>query len=270
MATIETSGGVRLHAAVSGAGRPLVLVHGWSLSHRAFAPQIARLSSRYKVIAPDLRGHGDSESGAGACTADDFAADLAAVFATLGVEDAMLAGWSWGAEVALAALPAIGARIAGLALISATPRFTAGEGWPHALPESRVRAMRARLARAPDETRRAFFEGMFAEGELSAPERERLAREQLAARPDLTAARSALDALAAADLRERVGDARHLPVLLVHGDRDAICLPAASAWMSERLPRSRREVLAGAGHAPQLSRPDEVTSLLGAFAEALG
>jgi pimeloyl-[acyl-carrier protein] methyl ester esterase len=269
MATIEASGGVRLHAAVSGAGRPLVLVHGWSLSHRAFAPQIARLSSRYRVVAPDLRGHGASESGAGPCTVDDLAGDLAAVFESIGVEDAVVAGWSLGAEVALAALPALGARIAGLALISATPRFTACEGWPHGLADARVRAIRARLARAPDETRRAFFEGMFAEGELPAPDRERLAAEQLSAPLDLTAARGALDALAATDLRERVAEARHLSVLLVHGDRDAICLPAASAWMAERLPSSRREVLAGAGHAPQLSRPDEVTSLLGAFAEAL-
>jgi pimeloyl-[acyl-carrier protein] methyl ester esterase len=110
---------------------------------------------------------------------------------------------------------------------------------------------------------------MFADGELDASERERLSAEQLALAPDVTAAREGLDALVAADLRDRVGAARDVPVLLVHGERDAICLPAASAWLAAHLPNSRREVLAGAGHAPQLSRPAEVTSLLARFAEDL-
>jgi pimeloyl-[acyl-carrier protein] methyl ester esterase len=246
-----------------------VLLHGWSLSHRAFAPQISALAGRFRVIAPDLRGHGDSTAPATACTIDDFAADLVALLAALEVTGALVAGWSWGAEIALAALPSLGDRVAGLALLSATPRFTAGEDWPHGLPQSHVRALRARLARAPDDTRRAFFHGMFADGELADPERERLAADQLAVTPDVGAARATLDALAATDLRDRVAPARELPVLLVHGDGDAICMPAASAWIHAQLPRSRREVLAGAGHAPQLSRPEQVSSLLAAFAEEL-
>ena len=270
MATIETKGGVRLHAAEVGAGRALVLVHGWSLSHRAFAPQLPGLSRGFRVVAPDLRGHGESSAPAGSSYAlDDFAGDVVAIFDALDLRDAVLAGWSWGAEIALAALSALRDRVAGLALLSATPRFTATAGWPHGLPEARVRALRARLARAPDETRRAFFDGMFADGEVAGPERARLAAEQLATSPDVAAARAALDALVASDLRDRVAAARELPVLLVHGERDGICLPAASAWLHEQLLRSRREVIAGAGHAPQLSRPAEVTALLAGFAERL-
>jgi pimeloyl-[acyl-carrier protein] methyl ester esterase len=269
MATSPGSRGVRLHAKVTGAGRPLVLVHGWSLSYRAFAPQLANLSGRFRVIAPDLRGHGDSPSAPSAATVDDLADDLALLLERLEVTGAVLAGWSWGAEVALAALPHVKDRVAGLALLSATPRFTASADWPHGLPESRVRALRARLARSPDDVRRAFFHGMFADGELTEAERDALAEEQLASPPDLDAARAALDALAATDLRDRIEPARGLPTLLVHGDRDAICLPAASEWLHERLPRSRREVLAGAGHAPQLSRAADVSALLGAFAEEL-
>jgi pimeloyl-[acyl-carrier protein] methyl ester esterase len=246
-----------------------VLVHGWSLSHRVFAPQLSGLAGAFRMIAPDLRGHGESSAPAGRCTLDDFAEDLVAVFAALDVKDALLAGWSWGAEIALAALPSLRDRVSGLALLSATPRFTATEGWPHGLPESRVRALRARLARAPDDARRAFFDGMFADGEVAEPERARLAAEQLAATPDMAAARATLDALAAADLRDRVAAARELPVLLVHGERDGICLPAASAWLHAQLPRSRREELAGAGHAPQLSRPAEVSALLAGFSERL-
>ncbi|HET7752764.1 MAG TPA: alpha/beta hydrolase [Anaeromyxobacteraceae bacterium] len=269
MATIDTNGGGRLHAAIAGAGRPLVLVHGWSLSHRAFAPQLSQLAAGFRVIAPDLRGHGASRSPELARTVDDFAGDLAAVLAALDVEDALVAGWSWGAEIALAALPSVRDRLAGLALISATPRFTAGEGWEHGLPESRVRALRARLARAPDDTRRAFFDAMFADGELDPAAKDRLAAEQLAVPPDVGAARAALDALAAADLRDRLAPARELPVLLVHGDADGVCLPGASAWLAAQLPRSRRAVLAGVGHAPQLSRPEAVSALVAGFAEEL-
>jgi pimeloyl-[acyl-carrier protein] methyl ester esterase len=260
--------GLSLHAAEAGAGRPLVLVHGWSFSHAAFAPQLAALASRARVLAVDLRGHGGSPAPEAGYAVDDFAADLARFFEQRELRGAVLAGWSWGAEVALAALPRLLPRLAGLALLSATPRFTAGPGWPHGVPPANVRALSRRLARDPDGTRRLFVDGLFADGELDAPARAALAGELLAIPPALHAARETLDALAAADLRPQVALARELPVLLVHGEADTVCSPATARWLAAELPAARLLLLPGAGHAPHLTRSRAVNDALAALVEA--
>src|SRR5512145_1555671 len=120
-----------LHHEDAGAGAPVVLVHGWSLSSAALADEVALLSRGRRAVAPDLRGHGRSAAPGGPFGLADLAGDLAALFDALDLRRAVLLGWSLGAQVALAAAPRVRARLAGFVLVSGTPRFTEGEGWPH-------------------------------------------------------------------------------------------------------------------------------------------
>lgn len=60
MGAIKTSDGVTLRYVEAGSGRPLVMVPGWSQTAAQFEHQLAGLSDRYRVIALDLRGHGES------------------------------------------------------------------------------------------------------------------------------------------------------------------------------------------------------------------
>jgi pimeloyl-ACP methyl ester carboxylesterase len=245
----------------AGAGRPVVLVHGWALSARAFEPVIPELARHGRVLALDLRGHGDAPAAPPGHRIAGHARDLAALFDARGLERALLVGWSMGAQVALEALPLLGGRVAGLALLSVTPCFTEREGWPHGLPAASVRALAARVRHRPELALRRFFDGMFAPDELPAPERDALAVAVLSAPFSQEAALAGLEALLAADQRPRLSGVR-VPTLLVHGERDPICLPAASAFMAEAIPSARRWVLPGVGHAPQLSRPALVSELL--------
>jgi pimeloyl-[acyl-carrier protein] methyl ester esterase len=274
MPSFSPEPGVALHYVdAPGARPPVVLVHGWSMSSAAFAAQLDALASAgHRVLALDLRGHGRS-SPAARYLVEDHARDLAALFERESLSRAVLVGWSLGGQVALEALPALGDRVAALALLSATPRFTQGDDWPHGLAASSVRALAARVARRPEQALRRFFDAMFAPGELEAAARERLAARVVAGPgapgQDAAAALAGLDAFLAADQRPRLAAAR-APALLVHGLDDAICLPAASRFMHERLPGSRLELLAGLGHAPHLSRPALVSELIVRFAsEAL-
>src|SRR5690606_16102127 len=88
---------VRLHYVDEGEGRPLVLIHGWPLSHRMWEPQINALTGvGLRVIAYDRRGFGESDKPADGYDYDTLAADLNALLEALDVKDATLVGFSMG------------------------------------------------------------------------------------------------------------------------------------------------------------------------------
>jgi pimeloyl-ACP methyl ester carboxylesterase len=81
----------------SGHGQPLVLVHGYPLSRQMWAPQLAGLSDAARVLAPDLRGHGESQAVPGPYWMNDLADDLNAFLDALGVnQPVVLCGLSMG------------------------------------------------------------------------------------------------------------------------------------------------------------------------------
>src|SRR3569832_1387274 len=86
-------------------GPPVVLIHGWLFSRGAFERQVhGELAERCRVIAYDLRGHGESDKpGNPAAYADGnlWAADLDCVLQTVGMQRPALAGWSLGGRVAV-------------------------------------------------------------------------------------------------------------------------------------------------------------------------
>lgn len=246
----------------AGEGRPLVLVHGWSMSSAVFDEVLQELGADYRVLAPDLRGHGASAPGAAYALAD-FAGDLAEWMDGLELADAVLLGWSLGGMTCLEAYPALGRRVRQLVLVGTTPRFAAASDWEHGLPEGQIRSMARNLRRNYHKTMGDFFSLQFAPGETS---RERgRAIIEFAVRegslPEPAVAAAALETLRTADLREQL-DAVACPVLIIQGEADPITRPGAAAWLAENLSQARLELIPGVGHAPFLSRPELVFGLL--------
>ncbi len=94
--------GVRITYRLYGGGEPLVLIHGWSCEGRYWDEfgYTSKLSAEYKVIVPDLRGHGDSESPEnGDFTDRAFASDVIAVLDDLAIDSAHVFGYSLGGWV---------------------------------------------------------------------------------------------------------------------------------------------------------------------------
>lgn len=241
----------------AGQGRPLVLLHGWAMSSAVFAEALADLGRDFRVLAPDLRGHGQSDGSQGYALAD-FAADLDVWLKALDLSGVVLAGWSLGGEVALELLPALRDRAAGLLLLSTTPRFTAGDGWQAGLPNGQVHAMARSLKGNYQKAMGEFFALQFVDGEVS-PERYRsiVAFAVQAGRlPAPEVALAALATLRTADLRPKLA-ALDLPALVMHGELDPIIPAGAGRFLAENLPRGRLTLIPGAGHAPFLSRPRE-------------
>lgn len=79
-----------------GGGAPLVLLHPTPVNHRFWLPLADKLSVRYRVLMPDLRGHGQSEAGEGPITVEKLGADIERLLGAAGVERALFAGCSIG------------------------------------------------------------------------------------------------------------------------------------------------------------------------------
>ena len=268
MGSVVTPSGQRLHFTDDGDGPPVLLIHGWAMSRAILAPLGARLGAGRRVVGYDLRGHGESPA-TGSATLDDHAADLACLMEALAIDRALVVAWSLGAQVLLRALPSLRARVAGAALVAATPRFTLAEGWSHGLPSRQVEVLAQRFRRDPARTRARFLADLFAPAEREALGPERLgALDASMPPPDRGAALAGLDQLATADLRTGLATIDR-PVLLLHGDADPICPVGAARAAAAALAGARACLIAGAGHAPFLTREDESVAAIRSFAEGL-
>ncbi len=92
--------GARLHVARAGRGRPLLLLHGWPEFWRTWEPVMIRLADRFELIAPDLRGFGDSDKPTGTFGPAQQAEDLAALIQTLGLAPVGIVAHDVGATIA--------------------------------------------------------------------------------------------------------------------------------------------------------------------------
>lgn len=90
------SGDAELFYEEQGGGAPLVLLHPTPVNHRFWLPLAGMLSVRYRVLMPDLRGHGQSEAGEGPITIEKLGADIERLLDVAGVERALFAGCSIG------------------------------------------------------------------------------------------------------------------------------------------------------------------------------
>lgn len=91
--------GTRLHYWQAGEGKTLLMIHGWTQSAAAFKYNISKLSEKYKVIAVDLRGHGESDKPTHGYRLSRFAKDIHDLILGLDLKDVTILGWSMGCSV---------------------------------------------------------------------------------------------------------------------------------------------------------------------------
>jgi pimeloyl-[acyl-carrier protein] methyl ester esterase len=236
--------------------RPIVLLHGWGLSSKVWAPLQAELPA---ATALDLPGHGSALP-----AGDSLAAWADALVAQL-PDGAVLVGWSLGAQLALHIAAQHPHKAARLVLIAATPRFVQAPDWPAALPAATLADFRADFDTTPDATQRRFTAlqamGDGRRRDVTAALNAALTPTDAAHHPALA---TGLRLLADTDLRPRLADVRQ-PVRLLHGAEDRLMPVAAAEWLADALPDARLSVFKDCGHAPQLSRPADCATLIRAF-----
>jgi pimeloyl-ACP methyl ester carboxylesterase len=122
-----TVNGMRLHYVdFGGSGRPTIAIHGITSAGWSWLDVASGLGEGVRLIAPDTRGHGDSQwSATRAYGSADAAEDVAGLIQTLGLDEVDLVGHSWGALIAASLAARPGSRIRRLVMIDIAPSSTA-------------------------------------------------------------------------------------------------------------------------------------------------
>jgi non-heme chloroperoxidase len=141
---LETNDGAKICYEDHGEGRPIILVHGWLCSSRFWQKNIPHLAKEFRVVAIDLRGHGNSSKIMIGHTIGQYARDVRQLIVHLGLEDAVLVGWSMGGPVVLSYYQqyARQSRLKALGLIDTSPfPFSPADWNSHALRNYNFDAM---------------------------------------------------------------------------------------------------------------------------------
>jgi pimeloyl-ACP methyl ester carboxylesterase len=270
MPYLTTSDSSRLYYEEAGTGKPLLFIHGWSLSSQVWLQQIEFFSSRYRCLTFDLRGHGRSMPSSSGYGIDILASDVALLFDRLCLSEVTLVGWSLGVLIALAAYPSVRDRVASLVLVSGTSKYCSASDYSHGLPPKEPRSLSLLLKRNPHKALDGFLRKMFTDERQSDKGFEEFEQEVLPFLPppcpEILV--PVLQTLEEADMRSVLILVRE-PSLLLHGDRDLICPVDSSRYMSSQISGAHCTILSGAGHAPMYSRPNEFNSTLATFLEKI-
>lgn len=247
-----------------GDGPPVVLLHPFPANHEFWLPVAEALATRYRVVLPDLRGHGESGVGEGPATMEKHAADIARVMGDAKVGRAPLVGVSIGGYALFEFWRKHRGRVAALGLCNTKA--------PADGPEARA----GRLQAANDVLERGtepFFESMIpklmgkttremrpdlVDGALRmmrkmSPEDVAQVQRGMAARPDSVETLKTINA----------------PTLLVTGDEDSMTGVNETELMRQHISGSQLCVIPKAGHYSPWEQSEEAAKILRVFLDGL-
>jgi non-heme chloroperoxidase len=268
-----TNDGTRLHYIAAGSGKPLVMIPGWSQTAAQFRDQIAGLSDRYRVIAIDMRGHGESDKPDHGYRIQRLSEDVHEFLTANGLTNVTLAGHSMGCSVIWAYWEQYGKdRLAKLILIDQMPMITANPVWSDKekedagaiLDKESLYSVTNALA-GPDgvKTTEGFITGMF----TKQYPREEVAWviQQNLKMPREYAARLLYDH-ATNDWRDLI-PLINIPTLVVGGKASLVGWKS-QVWIGSQIPGSRVEIFEeneGGNHFMFMENPEKFNRIVKEF-----
>jgi 3-oxoadipate enol-lactonase len=254
---------VEIFYEMRGSGPPVVLLHPFPCHHEFWNPVAGALDSRYRLILPDLRGHGDSEIGEGPALMQKHASDVTRVLEAAGVGKAAFIGCSIGGYILFEFWRRFRERVTSLALCDTRPQSDTAEG-----RANRLKAAAAVLEQGTE----PFIESMIP---------KLMGRTTVSTRPDLVdGARAMMRKMSAEDIclvlrgmaerPDSVADLKsvNVPTLIVIGEEDVLSTVADGELMRQNIASSELKVIPKAGHYAPWEQPELVGKVLRQFLDA--
>jgi pimeloyl-ACP methyl ester carboxylesterase len=254
------SGDAEIFYEIRGNGPPVVLLHPFPSHHEFWHPVAAALEARYRLVLPDLRGHGDSEIGEGPAFMSKYASDIARVLDANGIGQAAFVGCSIGGYILFEFWRRYRARMTAIVLCDTRPQADNAE----------ARANRLQVADTVlEQGTEPFIDTMLP---------KLMGRTTVSTRPDLVAgARAMMRKMSAEDISQvqrgmaerpdSVADLKtiNIPSLIVIGEEDVLSTVADGELMRQNIAGSQLKVIPKAGHYAAWEQPEAVGIVLRQF-----
>jgi len=256
-----------------GSGKPIVLIHGWPLSGRAWEAQVpALVAAGYRVITYDRRGFGWSSQPWTGYDYDTLAADLHGLMTQLDLKDTTLVGFSMGGGEVARYVTTYGTdRVAKAVYAGAVPPFLhkSADNPDGGLDDATVNQFKAAVATDRMAFLESFTTNFFsADGKLQVSEAQRVYARNIAAFASAKATLECIHAFAYTDFRADLANF-HLPTLILHGDSDAIVpFEVSGARAHKAIAGSHLELVQNAPHGFNLSHAAQFNKALLTFLAA--
>jgi 3-oxoadipate enol-lactonase len=249
---------------VLGEGLPIILLHPFPANHEFWLPVAGSLATRYRVVLPDLRGHGDSGVGEGPATMEKHTADLSRVMDDAEIGRAPLVGVSIGGYALFEFWRRHRGRVAALALCDTKAPADSAEARAGRLQaandvlergtEPFFESMIPRLlGQTTRETRPDLVAGALRMMRKMSPEDVAQVQRGMAARPD------SVDTLKTINV----------PTLLITGEEDILTGVNEAELMRQHISGSQLRVIPKAGHYSPWEQPEEAAKLLRQFLDGI-
>ena len=264
---------IQLHYEDHGSGQPIVLIHGWPLSHRMWEGQIhAFVAAGFRVIAYDRRGFGDSDRPATGYDYDTFAADLQALITTLDLKNVILAGFSMGGGEVARYLGTYGSeRIAKAMFLGAVPPFllkTADN--PNGAPMELFEGMMAGVKADRAAFLATFLQGFFNydPADTTFPVDAIAFAKWIAYNASAVGTAECILAFGTTDFRADLKKIT-IPTLVVHGSADQILpIDISGKLTAAMIPGAQLIVIDGAPHGMTVTHGPQLTAAMLEFARS--
>jgi len=267
MPSFKASDGVELWYRCTGSGPALILLHGWSGSHRSFDLNVEALSQRCTVVTPDLRFHGNSGKPSWGFHVARLASDLLDLITACGLERPAVCGCSLGAAIIWSFVELFGPDPLGkVCFVDQAPSQWRMPDWPHCSKGIYDDETVGRISDALHAGLADFADGNAAcclTARVDAALLETLKAETQKCEPAHLAALMADHArLDWRPVLPRVT----LPALNLYGTESGCFPPEGCAAVGDLVPNCRSEAFEGCNHWLYMEEPEKFNKLLGDFA----
>lgn len=240
--------------------RVIIFIHGFPFNKSMWNKQIKALKDNYRVIAYDIRGHGNSDAGNGDFSIELFVKDLLSLMDALKIDKTVLCGLSLGGYIALKAIENYPERFDALILSDTHCIADTSE-----VKEKRMKAIESIMKRGIEKYADESIKNLFAPESFTTREEEIAAVREMIMK---TAKESLCKTLLALSVRKetcsKLSEIK-VPVLIMVGKEDKITPPAAARLMYEKIKDSSLNIIEHAGHLSNLENPGDFNEYLKKF-----
>lgn len=253
--------GVTIAYSDQGTGLPIVFLHAFPLNRTMWATQERLLSSQFRIVTIDLRGHGESDTPPWRYTLEQSAGDVSALLGHLEIRRALFVGLSMGGYILFAFYRRYAARVKGLILADTKAQADTEEG----------KNGRFQLAQI------AYKKGPSAIADIMIP--KLLSPATIQTNPDLVQQVRAMiegnqisgiawDLMAMAERSDSVPRLSRItcPTQIIVGELDQATPPSDAKFMAEQIPHARLAIIPNAAHLSNLEQPEAFNQIVSTFA----